>query len=72
MGISTISGIVKEVCQAIWVSLKNEFLKLQNEPNEWIEVATEFEKNTNFPQCVGALDGKHMYTHDNAATHCFT
>lgn len=60
MGISTISGIVREVCQAIWVTLKNEVLKLPNQPNEWIEVATEFERNTNFPQCVGAIDGKHI------------
>lgn len=62
MGISTISGIVKEVCQAIWVILKDKVLKLPNETNEWIEVATEFEKNTNFPQCVGALVGKHIRT----------
>lgn len=60
MGISTISGIVKEVCQAIWVTLKDEVLKFPNEHSEWIEIATGFEKNTNFPQCVGALDGKHI------------
>lgn len=60
MGITTISGIIKEICTTIWQVLKEECLTLPHEWNEWFEIAKGFEKNTNFPQCVGAIDGKHV------------
>ncbi|KAG5890986.1 hypothetical protein JTB14_017592 [Gonioctena quinquepunctata] len=27
---------------------------------EWTEVARQYERNWNFPHCLGALDGKHV------------
>lgn len=27
---------------------------------EWMEIARGFEKYTNFPNCIGAVDGKHI------------
>lgn len=32
------------------------------EPNKqkWIDISNEFEKHANFPNCIGALDGKHI------------
>lgn len=28
--------------------------------DQWMEVADGFEKNTNFPNCIEAIDGKHI------------
>ncbi|XP_001951483.2 putative nuclease HARBI1 [Acyrthosiphon pisum] len=58
MGISTISGIVEDVCEQIW-KMKSECIPLPTE-EKWREISLDFEKNTNFPNCIGALDGKHI------------
>lgn len=58
MGISTISSIVEDVCEQIW-EMKSECILLPTE-EKWREISLDFEKNTNFPNCVGALDGKHI------------
>lgn len=62
MSPSTISGIIPEVCNAIYTVLKDEYLKCPNSPEEWRQVASEFEKQWNFPNCLGAIDGKHCVT----------
>ncbi|KAJ4425591.1 hypothetical protein ANN_27787 [Periplaneta americana] len=51
---NTISQIIPEVCRAIYDVPKKEHLKA-----EWTEVAVEFEKKWNFPNCIGAIDGTH-------------
>ena len=28
--------------------------------NDWIRTADEFYERTNFPNCIGAVDGKHL------------
>lgn len=58
MGISTISSIVEDVCETIW-NLKSECIPMPTE-EKWREIALIFENNTNFPNCIGALDGKHI------------
>jgi len=30
--------------------------------NDWIRTADEFYETTNFPNCIGAADGKHIRT----------
>jgi len=58
-GRSTVSGIVEEVCEAIW---KNLLLIVMPEPNEEIWRASEnvFKEKWNFPHCVAAIDGKQV------------
>nr|CAI5831532.1 unnamed protein product [Callosobruchus analis] len=36
--------------------------KVMPEPSraDWIRIADEFENRANFPNCIGALDGKHV------------
>lgn len=58
-GKSTISRIVREVCCAIWDILLSECMPVITE--DLIEqIAEDFDKKTNFPNCMGALDGKHI------------
>lgn len=63
MGISTISGIVEQVCDSIW-DLKVECILYayiyRRKVDYNCKFATEFENITNFPNCIGAFDGKHV------------
>lgn len=58
MGISTISGIIEDVCKNIW-ELKTECMAEPTE-DKWKEIANGYQKLANFPNCIGALDGKHV------------
>ena len=60
MGKSTVCCIVKEVCEAIWSALRSEYVKMPANEVEWLRVSEDFEKIWNFPNCVGAIDGKHI------------
>lgn len=57
LGKVTIHTIVHDTCDAIWILLKDLVMP---EPTEerWIEIGKDFEKNSNFPHCIGALDSK--------------
>lgn len=36
------------------------FCKVPNTTTEWLEIARQFEDHWNYPNCLGALDGKHI------------
>nr|CAI5818117.1 unnamed protein product [Callosobruchus analis]CAI5841601.1 unnamed protein product [Callosobruchus analis] len=59
LGISTISSIVEAVCDEVWKIMKNECMPDPTE-EKWREIAINFEKYANFPNCIGAVDGKHI------------
>ncbi|RXN19678.1 hypothetical protein ROHU_025551 [Labeo rohita] len=52
-------GIVKEVCEANWSCLVGEYMPFP-EMEEWKAIVEDFQKLWNFPNCVGAIDGKHV------------
>lgn len=56
---STIAVIVRETCQVIWSSLQELEMPVPNEET-WLQIADTFYKKTNFPNCCGAADGKHI------------
>lgn len=58
-GVSTISGMIKECCKVIWMTLRETEMSCPNE-EMWLNVADQFYEKTNFPNCVGAVDGKHI------------
>ena len=60
MGRSTVCGIVKEVCDAIWEVLHSEFIKFPTSEEEWLATSRQYEFAWNFPHCVAAIDGKHV------------
>lgn len=56
-----VSRIVKETCNVLWTVLQgNGFIKAPETPNEWKTISEQFEKKWNFPNCLGAIDGKHV------------
>lgn len=54
------SKIIRETCEAIWIALKMEYLKTPATTSNWLNTAKGFEEEWNFPNCIGALDGKHI------------
>ncbi|XP_064094448.1 uncharacterized protein LOC135206898 [Macrobrachium nipponense] len=55
-----VSCIIPETCRAIYSVLKTDYLKLPSTPEEWNEVALHYFQQWNFPNCIGALDGKRV------------
>jgi hypothetical protein len=45
---------------AIYTVLKSKHLKTPTTADEWLKIANRFYKEWNFPNCLGALDGKHV------------
>ena len=70
---SAISYIVNEVCQAIIKNLGPVYLKVPSTNEEWLEIASKFEERWNYPNCIGAIDGKHivMQPPPNAGSHYY-
>ena len=56
----SISRFVPEVCQVIIESFLEEYMSLPDSKEKWLSVAKEFEEKWQFPNCVGAIDGKHV------------
>lgn len=57
---NTISQIISETCNAIIELLSSNHMQPPKTEDEWYEIANGFEKKWNFPNCVGALDIKHV------------
>ncbi|XP_046975340.1 protein ANTAGONIST OF LIKE HETEROCHROMATIN PROTEIN 1-like [Vanessa cardui] len=51
--------IIPETCLAIMSALKDYMKKPQNK-QEWKTIANDFEDMWQFPNCLGAVDGKHV------------
>ncbi|CAF4890047.1 unnamed protein product [Pieris macdunnoughi] len=59
IGLPTVSEIVFDVCEAIWEILK-PIVMPQLTRDKWIQTAEGFQKYAQFPNCIGAIDGKHI------------
>lgn len=59
-GVSTISHIISETCNAIWNAICRGVLPPSRTEEEWLHIANEFETRWNFNYCIGAIDGKHI------------
>jgi len=59
IGRSTSYKVVIETCNAIWQCLKGIYLKHPSK-EEWKNIEKDFCDRWDFPNCFGALDGKHI------------
>ncbi|XP_037951439.1 putative nuclease HARBI1 [Teleopsis dalmanni] len=55
----SLSNIVIETCNAIRTTLK-EYIQIPKNEQQWKSIAKGFETQWNFPNCIGAIDGKHV------------
>ena len=60
MGKSTICVLVRDVCSTIWEALSPEYVRMPFNAAEWLSVSRQYEQVWNFPNCLGAIDGKHV------------
>ena len=60
VGLSTSRLIILETCEAIISALGHSYLRTPNTRTEWLEIAQKFNDKWNFPNCLGAIDGKHV------------
>ena len=58
IGLSTVHQVIKETCDIIWDVLQPKYMPVPNR-QIWEEAAEGFWQRWNFPNCCGALDGKH-------------
>ncbi|KAK0131210.1 Protein ALP1-like [Merluccius polli] len=59
VGTSSVCRIVREVASAIWTALVEEVMPVPTR-EDWSTMAEQFEWCWNFPNCIGAIDGKHV------------
>lgn len=59
-GRSTVCKIIQETTDGIWDALKEVYFKAPSTTKNWIDISKEFEQEWNFPNCLGAIDGKHI------------
>ncbi|XP_067203329.1 uncharacterized protein [Linepithema humile] len=59
IGKTTAHVIIKETCQILWNVLQPSVLK-RPEADDWKNIAQEFYRRWNMPNCIGAIDGKHI------------
>ena len=60
VGKATISNIITETCIAIYKALQSTYLSTPETPKQWEEISETFEEMWDFPNVIGALDGKHI------------
>ena len=58
-GASTIASIVYDICDSIYEVLQPIYMSPPNE-EDWKQIEHRFSTRWNFPNCIGALDGKHV------------
>ena len=59
IGVSTARQLILDVCTAIWDALASRHLQVPSEA-EWHSIAEDFYVRWNFPNYIGAIDGKHI------------
>ena len=57
---STIATFIPEVCTCIYKTFQARFMRLPDTSEEWEMIEHETRRSWQFPNCIGAADGKHI------------
>ena len=60
VGRKSVSQIVVETSEAIYLALKDTYLNTPETADQWKKISDKFENVWNFPHVLGAIDGKHI------------
>ncbi|KAL3189760.1 hypothetical protein MRX96_020789 [Rhipicephalus microplus] len=60
VGRSTVSSIVSEVSEALWLVLQPLYLQHPSTTDEWMKISQEFHERWNILHCLGAIVGKRV------------
>ena len=60
LGHSTVCKIIDDTCEAIWNALAVDYLRPPSSQEDWKRISESFYRLWNFPNCIGAIDGKHI------------
>ncbi|XP_018376011.1 PREDICTED: putative nuclease HARBI1 [Trachymyrmex cornetzi] len=55
----TVSKIIRDTCRIIWEKLSPKYLP-RSTTEDFIRYAQDFQDKWNMPNCIGAIDGKHI------------
>lgn len=58
-GASTVSGIIAETVKVIFTSMVENALPVLK-VDDYLRISEGFNEKCNFPNCFGAIDGKHV------------
>ena len=59
IALSTVCDILGVVLKKIWETVGRRFVKVPSTKEQWEKVSDDFFRLWNFPNCLGAIDGKH-------------
>ena len=60
ISVASLSLMIPETCDAIYTSLKGQYLTTPRTAEQWTNISQQLEEHWNFPNALGALDGKHI------------
>ena len=60
ISVSSLTTIIPETCEAIYTVLKDSYIKTPTTQDKWLSIASRIYSKWQFPNCIGALDGKHV------------
>ena len=59
VGKTTVANIIEETCDALWTQLQ-PLVMPHPTTDTWVKNAEDFRTLWQFPNCIGAIDGKHV------------
>lgn len=60
IGRTTLSHIIQETLNAIWLALKDKYVSPPQSASDWKNISRDFQSIWHLPHCIGAIDGKHI------------